>query len=315
MVDGTIDAVAKSYYARVREYEKREKLVLDRSATAMGDRSFESPAVATGVVRDRSDQPVANARIVVAKEGSSDDVLGEAHTDANGCFNIHLKSVAYRGLTLTVTAEGFDRWARGIYGGLVDYPVRLDRMIDDAYFAAINAEGDRSSRISMLLDLVGMREMEMPELSLLYPRLGSMRQDLLAIAQSSAFAAEDDRGASPAGRAIHLLIFWYDPVDEPLIRKWVAKNPGRFRLEDKSGTTIEAVCTAYADDHFGQKKERTSNSFNPPIFGPGNDHALVEFWVTYAYWGYSEYLVLIKQNDRWGLKLVAEHTHFHKRLP
>ena len=311
-VDAAIEAAAKSYYARVREHEKREKAALDRGTEAMGDESFKPPAVATGLVRDRFDEPVPNAKIVVAKEASSDQALGEASTDATGRFRIPLKSNAYRGLTLTVTAKGFDRWAcGGIYGGLVDYPVRLDRVVGDACFAAIRAEPDRSRRVSMLLDMVGTRQMGSPELPLLYPRLGALREDLLAIAQSASFAAKDDRGESPAERARRLLIFWFDPADEPLIRKWVAQSPGRLRLEDKSAATIEAVCAAYADWHFGHKKERTFNRFSEPLFGPDKDHALVEFEVRYADWGYSEYLVLLKQKDRWALKLVAEHMHMH----
>lgn len=193
----------------------------------------------------------------------------------------------------------------------MDYPVRLDRVVGDAYFTALDAEPSRSRRVSMLLDLVCMRESGSPELSALYPHLGALREYLLAVAQSAAFAVQDVQGESPADRAKDLLIFWYDPADEPLIRRWVAEKQGRCHLENKSGTTIEAVCADYADGHFSHKTERTSNGFNTPVFGPGKDHALVEFTALYAHWGYSEYLVLIKQKDRWELKLVAEHMHIH----
>ena len=203
--DETIEATAKSYYAPLREHQKHKKEASDRSNDAIWAKSLKPPAVATGLVRDKFDQPVPNAEIVVAKEESSNDILGKANTDAMGRFSIPLKNGAYRGLAFTVTAKGFDRWAiAGIYGGLVDYPVRLDHPIDDAYFAAINAETNRSRRISMLMDLVGMRQMGSPELSLVYPRLGTLRQDLLAVAQSSTFTAKDDREDSPARRARHL---------------------------------------------------------------------------------------------------------------
>jgi hypothetical protein len=308
--DTTIEAVANRHYALVREHEKRERAAFERSSKAMEEKNTRPPTVATGFVRDRLDQPVPDARIVVANEGASDEVLGESKTDAKGRFRVHLKSNAYRGLTLTVEAKGFERWAcGGRYGGLVDFPVRLDRAIDDDYFAAIQAETARSRRVCRLLDLVGNRFMGNPELPLLYPRLGAVRQDLLAIALCPAFAPKDDRGDSPAGRAKRLLIFWHDPDDMPLIRKWVAENPGRLRLEDKSAATIEAACQAYVDGHFGHGKERPSHDLSSPVFGPGRDHALIEFTVRYAHWGYSEYLVLVKHKDQWRLKLVSEHRH------
>ena len=81
------------------------------------------------------------------------------------------------------------------------------------------------------------------------------------------------------------------------------------------GITIPEVCKQWADHHFGGKKpeDRTFNEFNEPLLDPSGKHALVQFWVEYKIWGYSQILVLTKQQDEWQLRFVAEGEHWDKQ--
>ena len=105
----THEKVAKAYYAQVQK--AAEEKARKRDSRAM-------PKMATGVVVDRQGKAIPGASVVIGR-GVSDAVLGEGTTDANGRFQIMLSAQSYKGLSLTVTKDGFNRWAfGGIQGGI-----------------------------------------------------------------------------------------------------------------------------------------------------------------------------------------------------
>lgn|GEM_PF-1873961 len=313
----THGTVAKAYYAEVQQATEAEKKSDERHSKAMRSETLPMPKVATGLVVDRQGTTVPGARVVVERE-ASDEVLGEGTTNATGKFEVTLSTQSYRGLTLTVTKDGFNRWAMGgLYGGIVGCRVRLDRVIDDTFWKARNAERDGERRLWMLLEIVGDRQFS-TEMHDIFPHIGALREELLQLVQSKAFDAKDGRFSSPAETACFLLAYWYDPADEPLFSKWL-KNQKHIESPKKTlvGETITEVCTQWADHHFPGKKpeERTFNTFGKPLVDSTGNHALVEFWVQYKHWGYSQWLVLTKQQAKWQLRFVAEHRHWHKGPP
>ena len=94
-------------------------------------------------------------------------------------------------MTLTVTKDGFTRWAiAGIYGGIVGYPVRLDRAIDKGFWKGLIDEKDQERRLWKLLEIVGDRQFD-TKIHDLFPHIGMLRDDLLHLVQSKAFETKD----------------------------------------------------------------------------------------------------------------------------
>ena len=216
----THETVAKAYYAQVQEAAEAEKKAGERDSRAMRSETPPAPEVATGIVVDRQGRAIPGARVVIERE-ASDEVLGEGTTDELGRFEVTLSTQSYRGLTLTVTKDGFNRWAMGgLYGGIVDCRVRLDRVIDDTFWKAHNADRDGERRLWMLLEIVGDRQFS-TEMHDIFPHIGALREELVRLVQSKAFDTKDGRFSSPAETACFLLAYWYDPADEPLFSKWL----------------------------------------------------------------------------------------------
>ena len=309
----THETVAKAYYAQVQQAAEAEKKAEERRSKAMRSET-PPPKMATGTIVDRQGGAIPGARVVIERE-ASDEALGEGTTDATGRFQITLSTQSYKGLTLTVTKDGFNRWAvGGLEGGIVDCRVRLDREVDDQFLKSHIGEKDKETKLWMLLEIIGDRQFS-KEISDLFPHLGMLRRDLLDLVQSKAFAAKDGRFSSPAETVCFLLAYWHDPADEPVFNGWLKKQKHiEFPKNTLAGETITEVCTQWADHHFPGKKpeERTLNTFGSPLVDSTGDHALVEFWVEYKYWGYSQWLVLTKQQGKWRLRFVAEHRHWDK---
>jgi hypothetical protein len=143
-----------------------------------------------------------------------------------------------------------------------------------------------------------------------------LRDDLLRLVQCKAFEAKDGRFSSPADRARSLLAYWNDPADEPVFSGWLKGEKGIETPANKIvGKTIPDVCRQWADHHFGgkQPEDRTFNEFNEPLLDPSGNHGLVQFWVEYKHWGYSQRLVLTKERGAWQLRFVADDMHWHKQ--
>jgi hypothetical protein len=312
------DRLAEKYYDAVNDFLLAEKAESDRDTKAIWDKTIPVPATATGTVRSRFGGPVAEAEVAITPE-EGEGVLGTGKTDAQGKFKINLSRDNYRGLAIEVKAKGFVRFGQsGLYGGLVGFMVVLDREIDDDRLAAVAAEKDPERRLEGVLELVAAREMSDLGIDKVFPYIGKLRDDLKTIIATRAFGRKDDRRESPADRALRLLAFWGDPADEALVAPWLKDNVHVAPPPQPiAGATIEEACRRYADAHFGNKPadQRTLSVFGKPLYSLEKDRALIVFNVEYAYWGYSKYLVLVKEGDSWRLKVVADHRHWEKRPP
>jgi hypothetical protein len=184
------EKVAKAYYAQVQKAAKEKAGRRDSRAI---------PKMATGVVVDHQGKGISGASILV-KDYATDAVHGEGATGSTGRFQITLPAKSHKGLTLTVTKDGFTRWAQaGFYGGIVGYRVRLDKEIDDGFLRSLSNEKDQERRLWKLLEIVGDRQFS-TEMSDLFPHIGMLREDLLHLVQSKAFETKDGKQLSPARR-------------------------------------------------------------------------------------------------------------------
>ena len=303
--ESPIEHFASEYY-RIVEIKKNKSIEYGTQSERTKKKTM--PKSVNGRVIDRKGHPVAGVRVVVEK-GSGGRKLGRGVTDENGYFNIKLKKTSYKGLSLTITKKKYARWAvSGFYGGIVNYAVQIDREIDKSYLKAITEQVDYEERLWMLFEVIGSRTMGSLDVEDIYPFLGDMRQDLIAVIRSGLFDRKDDKWSSPSERAKSFLEFWYDPADESSFTK--------LPSIDISGQTINEVCKKYSDCHFKEEKveERTFNAFSLPIFGSDEKHALVTFHVEYKHWGYSQILALYHDGKVWRLVIFKDHMHWDRDI-
>jgi len=307
--------VATLYYAKLARHRAAEK--------AVG-----SPApIASGVVRNSLDEPVAGATVIVIRSRyvnnqTKFDELAKGVTDESGRFAIAAKTRKKDPIGLEIhPPAGYMMWRRWEGGTVEGESIVLNRVIDDAYFADVDHEGDPVRRSLLVLDLVGRRAFNSYHFNELleqyYSHLGEIREDLLAIAQSKAFAVvDDDYNASPAQRAKNLLIYWFDPRDESLIRQWAKEEAFKnHRLETKfTGISPEEALTAYVKDHF-DGEPKTFYYFTSARFSPDCKHLYVVFCVRYANWAYWLPLALTEEGGRWAVKLTGPWGHWHSLPP
>ena len=306
--------VAQLYYARVAQHRAAEQ-TLGRSSSIAG-----------GIVRSSLDEPIAGATVRVIRVRSVDgltqfDELAKGVTDSAGRFAIPAKARTKEDIGLEIHAPGYMMWRRWAGGTVEGESIVLNRVIDDAYFADVERETDPNRRLSLLLDLVGRRAFNSSDfderIEQFYSHLGSVREDLLAIAQSKSFAVVDDEyDVSPAQRAKNLLIYWFDPEDESLIRQWVndeAFNHFHLNIECTGDSPGEAL-SAYAEAHFA-REPKTFHYFTKETFSPDGKHAYTVFTVRYAHWGYWQPIVLLHENDHWKVKLAGEGGRWHGLSP
>ncbi|HSK77022.1 MAG TPA: carboxypeptidase-like regulatory domain-containing protein [Thermoanaerobaculia bacterium] len=296
-------AVAERYYAG-----------LSKTRDGKSDRPAQPTAM--GLVVDLRGRPVDYARVVV--ECGAGEIHGEGRTGADGRFEIPYSNPEEK-MGLTVTAPGFTRWAVvAVYEPheLVDYRVRLDREIGRHFLKALVAEPDPESRIWGLLEILGSRQFSY-DIAEVFPFLGALRADLLAILESRAFTRPDDepRPGSPDEQARELLAFWADPRDEPLVRDWKRARSVVLPASELSGEDLFGACTAWAAESC---KSRTDTN-PPPAFcdvkatDAEGTRALVNLSVRYAYWGSEEHLVFVREGKSWKLRLVVQGRISHWR--
>lgn len=307
--------VAPIYYARVAAQRAAENALGRASSTA------------AGIVRNALDEPVAGATVTVIAIRSVDgqtkfDEVAKGVTDAAGRFAIAAAKRRAKGdLGLEVRAPGYMLWRRWAGGTVEGESITVNRVIGDAFFADYEHEADPVRHASLLLDLIGRRAFNSYDfderIEQYYSHLGSVHDGLLAIARSQAFAAADDEhGQSPAQRARNLLMYWFDPGDEPLIRQWAGDDSSRsfhFDLGAAGASPGEAL-RAFADAHFA-REPRTFSYFTDAAFSPDCTHAYVVFVVRYANWGYWQPVVLRAEHDRWTVALTGEGGRWHGLSP
>jgi hypothetical protein len=282
--------------------------------------------IASGIVRNSLDEPVSGATVLVIRVRSVGghtkfDELAKGVTDDSGRFAIAAKTRPKDDIGLEVHGPGFMMWRRWAGGTVEGESIVLNRIIDDAYFADLEREADPVRRLSLLLDFVGRRAFNSYDfderVEQYYSHLGSVREDLLAIAQSQSFAVVDEEhGESPAQRAKNLLIYWFDPEDESLIRQWANEDAFKhFQLDiEAAGGSLAEASAAYAQAHFAREPQ-TLHYFTHAVFSPDCKHAYVVFVVRYANWGYWQPIVLLNDGDRWKVKLTSEGGRWHGLSP
>ncbi len=306
--------VAQLYYARLDQHRAAEKTVGHGSS------------IAGGIVRNSLDEPIAGATVFVIRARTVDgqthfDELAKGVTDSSGRFAIAAETRPKDDIGLEVHARGFMMWRRWAGGTVEGESIVLNRIIDEAYFADVEREDAPSRRLSLLLDFVGRRAFNSyafdERIEQYYSHLGSVREDLLTIAQSKSFVVVDDEyGQSPAQRAKNLLIYWFDPEDESLIQQWAKEDTFKhFRLDIECiGGSPDKASSAYAKAHFAGEP-KTFYYFTDAVFSRDCKHAYVVFVVRYAYWGYWQPIVLLNDGDRWKVKLAGEGGRWHGLSP
>lgn len=211
--------------------------------------------------------------------------------------------------SLIVTKEGYSRWA-SVTGTIDSYQVIFDKELDERFLRGLLVQSNPEEKIWGLLEIVGERQFSL-EVEKVYPFIGSFRTELLQVIQSGLFDKSDDRDNSPAARAKDLLEWWHDPSDKPFFTTTSVPV-------DITEETIEEVCAKWADYHFDvqEKKkgeQRTFHYCDEPILGLDGQHALINFYVRYAIWGYSQKLSILKESDLWKLQMVRDGSHWHSR--
>jgi hypothetical protein len=294
--------VATEYYAASDDFLARERSQSDRDVAAMWRHApRHNPVEATGRVADRWGRPTAGVRVEVARE-EEEKPLGTGVTDEQGRFCIQLGTNRYRGLCLHVEAKGYEVCrSGGIYGGLVDYPIRLSATVDAKYMESLVAERDPERRLRALLEVLGDRQMGSLPLELLFPYLGSLRDDLRALISSDQFLKKDGRLFSPASSAASLLTYWCEPVDTELLRSRGLLNerlPNELvGFVGETGTTVEDVLAKHTASFAARKAPQPA--YSNVVYSLDHSKALVQTHVMYAHWGYGYYLIMAHRNGQW----------------
>lgn len=306
--------VAQLYYARQAQHRAAEK-TLGRASVIAG-----------GVVRNSLDEPIAGATVLVIRVRyvggqTKFDELAKGVTDESGQFSIPAKTRRKDEIGLQVHAPGYMMWRRWAGGTVEGESIVMNRTIDDAYFADVEREADPARRLLLVLDFVGRRAFNSYDfnerLEQHYSHLGSIREELVAIADSNSFAVVDDEyEVSPAQRAKNLLIFWFDPRDEGRIRQWTKEKAfERIHLDvNAAGGSLDEALRAYANVHF-KREPKTFHYFTAVSYSPDCKHAYAVFVVRYAHWAYWERLVLHEDGGQWKVKLHGEGGHWHELPP
>jgi hypothetical protein len=302
--------VAADYYALTRAVVEHDRSSHKKSERiAISKRRALLPRTATGLIVDRMNVVVPDATVMISKE-SAENVIGRGRTDRQGRFEVDLYTAVYRDITLHVMAEGYSKWMRGgIYGGIQEYRIRLDRHVDKVFLDTLVVEQEPRNRLWMVLEIIGARSNPV-EIKTVFPRIGLIRGELLRVMTVRRFYEKDDPVASPADRALELLAFWHDPADVAMILERLPKRGYTlFKKTVISGPSPGHVCRVWADAHFAQAEldPRPPSSCSKPHYGPDRRHALIEFSVFEHYGTYSQLLSMRDRGGGWELVLVRDN--------
>jgi len=272
--------------------------------------------VAVGEVTDLQGHAVAGVLVRV----DSPVTLGPSHSDAQGRFEMPL-SKPVKELSLTIEHPGFQRWS--LYGASPDqdgvYQIRLTRNIDREYLTELAAQSDPAHFRELARDLLtpsmGTVGDELPMAQVL-PFLKALRERLRALLPAEPARLKHENLNAEQDRAALLLAFLGDPQDDALVDAWAAKQNFVSRPQKRcAGPSADAAAQAWRTLHFQREgyrdpKKVPYNTLTTQI-APSGDHGLALHTVRYAYWGYSQYLVLVRLNEAWEVRRVIEHEHWH----
>ncbi|MFY9826252.1 MAG: carboxypeptidase-like regulatory domain-containing protein [Thermoanaerobaculia bacterium] len=271
--------------------------------------------VAAGRITDLQGRAVAGA--LVRTESWESQPLGSGRSDAEGRFEVAL-SQPVKDLTLIIEHPGFQRWAlAGTETGQDRYQIRLTRRIDSAYLTELAAQSEPTRFRQLAMDLLapslGTSSNHGEIVEQVLPYLKSLRQRLRALLPEA--PAQLRAISEPQNQAALLLAYLGDPRDDALVDAWAARQSFISRPPHPCrGPTPDAAARVWQKLHFEQEGYRGSQTipFNAlrTQIAPSGDHGLALYSVRYAYWGYSQYLVLVRLNDAWEVHRVIEGEHF-----
>jgi hypothetical protein len=272
--------------------------------------------VAAGQVTDLQERAVAGA--LVRAESWESEALGTGRTDAKGRFQIAL-SQPVKDLTLIIEHPGFQRWAlAGTSTGQGDYQIRLTRNVDREYLTELAAQSEPAIFRQLAMDLLApsigttgndrlLLEQALPFLKALRERLRSLLPAEPAQLSSRHLKKEEDEAAL-------LLAYLGDPRDDALIDAWAAKQGFISRpFRSCKGPTPEAAARVWQKRHFEKEGDHAPYGTLNIQIAPSGDHGLALHIVRYAYWGYSQYLVLVRLNNAWEVRRIIDGEHWHSR--
>jgi len=274
--------------------------------------------VAVGRVTDLQGHAVAGVLV----KPDSPVALGPSRSDAQGRFEMPL-SQPVKELSLTVEHPGFQRWS--LYGASPDrdgfYQIRLTRNIDHVYLTELAAQSDPARFRELARDLLapsmGTVGDELPMAQVL-PFLKALRERLRALLPADPAQLRRANPPEEQDKAALLLAYLGDPRDDALVDAWAAKQNYVSRPQRRcAGPTADAAARAWTTLHFKREGYRDPKKvpYNTLItqVAPSGDHGLALHKVFYAYWGYSQYLVLVRLKDAWEVRRVIEEERWHNR--
>ena len=274
--------------------------------------------VARGVVTDLRDRPLPN--VLVQVRTWHDEKLGEARTDQKGGFQIPL-SHSGDDLTLVVEYAGFRRWAlAGAKPKEGLYVIKLGRLIDATYLKELVAQPDAAGFRALARDLLtpstgtvgeGMPLGQLvPFLEALGPRLRDVVPQFILTKIAVELPQEQES-------ALRLLGYLSDSKDDRVVDAWAAKRSGVQRpTRPCRGPSVAAATSAWIALHFeleGIAPDKRPFSSRTEHLAPQGRNAVVEHFVRYAHWGYSQELVLVRAGDTWEVRRVIEGVIDHFR--
>ncbi|HSS52024.1 MAG TPA: carboxypeptidase-like regulatory domain-containing protein [Thermoanaerobaculia bacterium] len=275
--------------------------------------------MAAGQITDLQGRAVAG--VLIQAESWESQALGTGRSDAKGRFQIAL-SEPVKDLTLIIEHPGFQRWAlAGTSTGKGDFQIRLTRNIDREYLTELAAQSEpehfRQLAMDLLAPSLGTTGNSSRQLEQVLPFLKALRQRLRALLPAEPAQLKSRHLKKEEDEAALLLAYLGDPRDDALIDAWAVRQSFISRPPRPCrGPTPDAAARAWQKLHFEKESSRTPPAipynFLQTQIAPSGDHGLALHSVRYAYWGYSQYLVLVRLNNAWEVRRIIDGEHWHR---
>lgn len=211
-------------------------------------------------------------------------------------------------------AESTPSWRRrpGVPGGEA-----LAKLQDEtaAEARAIAADAELSSWEPRLRRLVARHADGDLQDEALFAPLPILRDKLLLAARQPSWQEKDHRGVSLGARARYLIALAGDGRDDALLAVVLKESPFMHRAPSGiAGKTMHEALERWREHHFVREgvtdpSKRTANHFT--VLSEDDHRALVEHYVRYRHWAYSQTLVLRCDRGRWIATMVIKGVTQH----
>lgn len=289
---------------------------------APGNAGAASDAALIGQVTDLRGKPLAG--VTVSAQSWQSVPLGSAHSDAQGRFRIGIsKDNATSDITLSTEPPGYLRYAlTGFKADGQPIKLALTRVVDAAYLQELLTETDAARFSALAADLLnpslGTVGESLP-METIFPVLGALRPRLRAYVSKDLAQLSRLELAKDQHRAMLLLSWWSDPLDDALVDAWAVgqRNVATRPKTPCRGATVDEAWRSWEKLHF--QKEGYGPGKPPPwargqvTLSPTGDHAIVKHEVRYAHWGYSQLVIVVRTRDSFEVRLIIAHEHWHGR--